>query len=81
MREYYMKMLCHSKSHRLCLANYSWFVQAHVPSEWDKCIINPIPKSSTSDRRDPLSYRGISLAPSMYKLYCSVLNRRLSSWA
>ena len=52
-----------------------------VPSEWGKCIINPIPKSSTSDRRDPLSFRGLSLAPSMYKLYCSVLNRRLSSWA
>ena len=52
-----------------------------VPSECGKCIINPIHKSSTSDRRDPLSFRGISLAPSMYKLYCSVLNRRLSSWA
>ena len=52
-----------------------------VPSEWGKCIINPIPKSSTADRRDPLSYRGISLAPAMYKLYCSVLNRRLTSWA
>ena len=52
-----------------------------VPSEWGKCIINPILKSSTSDRRDPLFFRGISLAPSMYKLYCSVLNRQLSSWA
>ena len=52
-----------------------------VPSEWGKCIINPIPKSSTADRRDTLSYRGISLAPAMYKLYCSVLNRRLTSWA
>lgn len=52
-----------------------------VPSDWGKCVINPIPKSSTSDRRDPLSYRGISLAPAMYKLYCSVLNRRLSSWS
>ena len=52
-----------------------------IPTEWGKCIINPIPKSSTSDRRDPLSYRGISLAPAMYKLYCSVLNRRLTSWA
>lgn len=31
----------------------------------------PIPKSSITNRRDPLSYRGISLAPAMYKLYCS----------
>ena len=52
-----------------------------VPSEWGKCIINPIPKSSTSDRRDPLSFRGISLAPSINKLFCSVLNRRLLTWA
>ena len=52
-----------------------------VPADWGKCIINPIPKSSTTDRRDPLSYRGICLAPAMYKLYCSVLNSRLTSWS
>ena len=52
-----------------------------VPSGWGKCIINPIPKSSTTGRRDPLSYRGISLAPAMYKLYCSVLNKRLTAWS
>ena len=28
-----------------------------IPSDWGKCIINPIPKSCTNDRRDPLSYR------------------------
>lgn len=52
-----------------------------VPGIWGKCIINPIPKSSSADPRDPLSYRGISLAPAVYKLYCSVLNDRLSTWA
>ena len=57
------------------------FDNGFVPSDWGKCVINPIPKSSTSDRRDPLYYRGISLAPAMYNLYCSVLNRRLSSWS
>ena len=31
--------------------------------------------------RSPLSYRGISLAPAMNKLYCSILNRRLSFWS
>ena len=47
---------------------------------WNKCINSPIPKSSTTDPRDPLLYRGIALASSMYKLYCSVLNTRISSW-
>ena len=46
-----------------------------------KCVINPIPESYTSDRRDPLSYRGIALAPSMYKIYCFILNERLSNWS
>jgi hypothetical protein len=48
---------------------------------WGKNIINPIPKSSTADKRDPLQYRGISLACTMYKLYASILNHRLSSWS
>ena len=56
------------------------FDKGIVPSAWSKCIINPIPKSSTTDPRDPLSYRGIALASAMYKLYCSVINSRLSSW-
>ncbi|CAG2215607.1 unnamed protein product [Mytilus edulis] len=49
-----------------------------VPAMWNKCIITPIPKSSTADPRDPMSYRGISLAPVAYKLYCGVLNARLT---
>lgn len=56
------------------------FNTATIPSIWGKCVINPIPKSSTTDPRDPLSYRGISLASSVYKIYCSILNSRLSSW-
>ena len=51
-----------------------------IPSLWSKCIISPIPKSSTTDPRDPLSYRGIALASSMYKLYCFILNNRISTW-
>ena len=38
-----------------------------IPEAWSKGIINPIPKASTSDSRDPLSYRGITLAPVTYK--------------
>lgn len=52
-----------------------------MPSDWGKGIIHPIPKSSTADHRDPLSYRGITLANSMYKIYCHVLNERLTKWA
>jgi hypothetical protein len=44
------------------------FKAGKVPSGWAKGIINPIPKSSTEDPRDPLSYRGITLACSSYKL-------------
>ena len=57
------------------------FKTGKIPSIWSKNIINPIPKSSTGDNRDPLSYRGITLACSVYKLYASVLNNRLNEWA
>jgi hypothetical protein len=56
------------------------FNTGNIPSDWGKGIINPIPKANTTDPRDPLNYRGITLAPSMYKLYCAVLNKRLSKW-
>jgi hypothetical protein len=51
-----------------------------VPSIWGKCIINPIPKFSTLDRKDPLSCRGISFASSVYKVYCRIINMRLNDW-
>ena len=50
------------------------FYHAIVPSARGKYTIKPIPTSLSIDRRDPLSYRGISLAPAVYKVYCSVLN-------
>ncbi|KAK6181954.1 hypothetical protein SNE40_009730 [Patella caerulea] len=52
-----------------------------VPDMWRRGIISPIPKSSTMDPRDPMGYRGITLAPATYKLYCSVLNERLSKFS
>ena len=30
--------------------------------------------------RDPNEYRGITLAPVVYKIYCSVLNARMTAW-
>ena len=57
------------------------FSTGKIPSEWGQGVIYPIVKPGTTDPRDPLSYRGITLAPSMYKIYCYVLNSRLSAWS
>lgn len=56
------------------------FVTGITPTIWKQGIIQPIPKSSTSDTKDPLSYRGITLTPVLYKMYCTILNKRLVSW-
>ena len=51
-----------------------------TPDIWKQSIISSVPKSSTSDPIDPLQYRGISLAPVMYKMDGYILNGRLSEW-
>ena len=56
------------------------FSSSVVPEAWRRSIVTPIPKCSTSDPRVPLNYRGIMLSSHIYKLYCSVLNDRLSDW-
>ena len=56
------------------------FESGKIPETWSKGIINPIPKASTKDPRDTLSYRGITLSPVTYKVYCTILNERLVSW-
>jgi hypothetical protein len=56
------------------------FQTGRIPSLWSKSIINPIPKSSSNDLRDPMSYRGISLASTIYKMYTSILNERIVKW-
>ena len=63
--------------HRLFSVCFSMGI---IPDDWNYSIISPIPKSSTGDIRNPLNYRGISLAPACYKLYCGVLNVRLETW-
>ena len=50
------------------------FKTGKVPNMWNRGIITPIPKCSTSDPRNPLSYRGITLAPFAYKVLCGILN-------
>ena len=77
-----VETLRNSQSKRFLLELFNaCFSTGKIPSTWYKGIINPIPKCSTKDPRDPFSYRGITLACSTYKLYCSVLNTRLSKWS
>ena len=56
------------------------FYSCTVPAEWSRGIINPILKNLGDDPRDPLNYRGITIKSSVYRIYCSILNYRLSSW-
>ena len=56
------------------------FENGYVPSEWNKGVIRPIPKSDAKDPRDPLSYRGICLISIPCKMYAGILNVRLSQW-
>ena len=51
------------------------------PSSWTQSVICPIPKSASSDCRDPLNYRGISLNSSICKMYSLILNKRPSKWS
>ena len=51
-----------------------------VPTQWTSGIINPILKQGTDDDRQPLNYRGITLISVPCKIYCNILNHRLSTW-
>ena len=51
------------------------FKNGVVPSSWTQSVICPIPKSASSDSRDPLNYRGISFNSSMCKMFSSISNR------
>ena len=48
-----------------------------IPLLWYRAILKPIPKGSTVDTRNPLEYRGISLLSTVYKLFSSILNKRI----
>ena len=53
------------------------FETGTFPSTWLRAVIIPIPKSASSDPYVPLNYRGISLLSSVYKVFTSILNRRI----
>ena len=56
------------------------FKSGVIPEIWGRGIITPVLKDPAKDHSDPGNYRGLSIAPSMYKLYCGVLNHRLSKY-
>ena len=60
------------------LFNYC-FRNAIVPSNWNKSVIKPIPKTS-KESKNPNDFRGISLQSVIMKTYCRILNSRLSEW-
>ncbi len=66
--------------HILCELFNQCFNTGLIPSTWKKTIIKPISKVSQCDPRIPLNYRGISLLPTMYKLYTSLMNNGLVPW-
>ena len=66
--------------HILCSLFNRCFIIGKVPKFWNSGIIVPVPKSTTSDAREPMFYRGINVTPAIYKLYCNILNERLQKW-
>ncbi len=68
-----INVLCHL--FQLC------FDSGNVPGEWNKAIINPIPKDLSKDNRVPHNYRGISLLCCISKMYSKILNKRMLNYA
>ena len=56
------------------------FKYSLIPSIWLKAIISPIPKSSLKDHCVPLNYCGISLLSNVYKMYSSIINKRITKY-
>ena len=71
-----IELLRNSPSRILLLDLFNMcFTNGLVPDLSRQALINHIPKSNTKDPR------GINFASVVYKLYCSILNNRLSAWA
>ena len=54
------------------------FESGILPDTWSESVIKPILKNKSNDPRIPLNYRGISLIPTMCKLFSMILNERLT---
>jgi hypothetical protein len=51
-----------------------------TPLEWGRGEVSPLLKKATLERRDPASYRPITLLTHISKVYTSIINARLSDW-
>ena len=51
-----------------------------IPQVWRQAVISLISKDRTKDSHIPLNYCGISLLPTLSKLYTSVINKRLLNY-
>ena len=59
---------CRNIPQTLCVLYNKCFSFGKIPNMWKMGIITPVPKSSTADTRDPLSYRGIHITSALYTL-------------
>ncbi len=57
-----------------------YFDTGLLPQCWGQAIIKPIPKSKANDPRIPLNYRGINLLSCIYKVYSTIINKRLLTY-
>ena len=64
-----------AKRFLLSVYNQSWHTGT-VPTSWKKALVRPIPKKG-KDKRDPTSYRPISLLSCTGKLLERIINKRL----
>ena len=70
-------LLNNSLSYLVNLFN-ACFEAGHISDAWSCGIICPILKDSTKDHRYPLNYRGITVTSAPYKLFCLILDNRLT---
>ena len=55
------------------------FTQGNFPKEWSSALLVPIHKKGNIAELS--NYRGIALLPALSKLFCNILNARVSKWA
>lgn len=56
------------------------FTHGIIPKDWKQNIINPIGKGASTDPLDPTSHRGLHLICAICKIYCDIINTRLTDW-
>ncbi len=75
------EVLKNNVSKRALVALFNYCLSSGlIPTTWCRAIINPIPKSASSDPRVPLNYRGISLLPVISKLYTGAIATRVGGF-